>query len=87
MLSSSICIMQILQLMRWEEKMVETVMHTANYIIDCHNPGSWATTVQVRYANNSLNPYLTDTSKLGLVLTLPVLLVRLLVLMPHTASI
>lgn len=35
--------------MRFDDEMI-AIMHTANYIIDCHDPGDWATHVTVRLA-------------------------------------
>ena len=34
--------------MRYEDDLTETLMHVANYIIDCHDPGKWASSVTVR---------------------------------------
>lgn len=39
---------QVYELMRWDDDFTETVMHTANYIIDCQDPGSWALSLVVR---------------------------------------
>lgn len=44
-------VMQIDELMRWDDNFTENVMHTANYVIDCHDPGDWATNVTVRYSS------------------------------------
>ena len=34
--------------MRYEDDMTTNLLHIANYIIDCQDPGEWATTVTVR---------------------------------------
>lgn len=53
---SDILIVQVEQLFRFEDELTFGIMHTANYIIDCHDPGVWAINVTIRSALASAAP-------------------------------
>ena len=46
--ATPLCTLQVEEFMRYEDDLTDNLMHVANYIIDCHDPGDWATSVTVR---------------------------------------